>query len=221
MNNYNKLRQLAPYAKCYVLNCNNIDCWKGIMEYMTEFEVDDSIPWLLRLRCSICNDKWSICTSCKKFKVPMKTKRQLNLHKNTYHSTKKNETIMLNVKKRPTKYDEIEHDKKCMRKMFSKQPNKRRKLNEKDIINNINKLDDSLVVMNVTNEIHSDDNNNNVCIMCNEMNSKSDINSVSNISSTNEMQPDEEYHDTKLVAIPYNNQITNNKVNGKLRHYIM
>lgn len=79
-----KLRNVAPYAKIYVLKCQNEQCHSGTT---IKWHYDDKLNWLLHLECTNCNDKWSVCSTCINFHVGIRSKRQIGMHKNTYHKT--------------------------------------------------------------------------------------------------------------------------------------
>ena len=79
-----KLRNVAPYAKIYVLKCQNEQCHSGTT---IKWHYDDKLNWLLHLECTNCNDEWSVCSTCINFQVGFKSKRQISMHKNTYHKT--------------------------------------------------------------------------------------------------------------------------------------
>ena len=82
------------------------------------------------MKCSFCKDEWSICTECNNFKVPIKTKRQFSLHKNTYHKTKLDKSVNDQVVKRKSKFEEMEHDKKKMKNILSHVAKKRKIIRE-------------------------------------------------------------------------------------------
>lgn len=79
-----KLRNVAPYAKIYVLKCQNEQCHSGTT---IKWHNDDKLNWLLHLECTNCNDEWSVCSTCINFQVGFRSKRQISMHKNTYHKT--------------------------------------------------------------------------------------------------------------------------------------
>lgn len=92
-----KLRNAAPDAKSYVLKCNKDTCSKSKIRWHR----DNIHHWLIQLQCMNCNSEWSICSACYNFQVELRSKRQINMHKNTYHKVKDNDTP--NVSLVPTK----------------------------------------------------------------------------------------------------------------------
>ena len=97
---YMKLRSVAPDAKSYVLKCDKDMCSKSKISWNR----DDIHNWLLRLKCMNCKSEWSICSTCYNFQVQLRSNRQLNMHKNTYHRLKdndipNNDKIVTNKKK--------------------------------------------------------------------------------------------------------------------------
>jgi hypothetical protein len=114
-----KLRNLAKFAKSYVLKCPNDNCEEGKVQWYN----DDKYDWLLRLECSKCNVKWAICKNCVNFQVGLTSKRQINMHKNTYHSLNRNNLQNINKKKRKNVLEKIDdfiskrENRKKMKKM--------------------------------------------------------------------------------------------------------
>jgi hypothetical protein len=129
---------------------------------------------------------------------------------------KLNSTTLLNVKKRPTKSDEIENDKIQMKNMNLDKAKKRRlKLNSSDIdddnskqhnndISNCQSLHDSNFITDHTNEMVLDEGN--------------DIVSIKSSKKESFINLENTLDDTKPASISYNNPITNNEVHGKLFH---
>jgi hypothetical protein len=85
---FQSLRKIAPKANITVLQCTNQACTDNFSKNTTTWEVDKDNDWLMRLTCSRCKSQWAICNACNKFKVMMKSKTQINMHRNTHHSSK-------------------------------------------------------------------------------------------------------------------------------------
>ena len=79
-----QLRNVAKFAKSYVLKCQNDDCEGGKSQWYN----DDKHDWLIHLKCTRCHGEWSICNSCINFQKGLTTQRKINMHKNTYHNVK-------------------------------------------------------------------------------------------------------------------------------------
>jgi hypothetical protein len=113
--NYNALRDLAPNAKSHVLICDDNSCTNSFTNITTQWKVDDERKWLVHLKCTKCQSKWSICCKCDNYKVKMKTRRQLLHHYNIYHHETKpqrkrsSNTINNNSRKRRKDYNGIIH----------------------------------------------------------------------------------------------------------------
>lgn len=102
--NANSLRSVAPFAKIYVLKCQKESCHSGTK---IKWNYDEKLTWLLRLECTNCNDEWAVCSSCINSHVAMQSKRQISMHKNTYHN-KKNDHIPKRQPKRKHMNEKIE-----------------------------------------------------------------------------------------------------------------
>jgi hypothetical protein len=78
------LRSVASFAKIYVLKCQTERCHSGTI---IKWQKDEKLNWLLHLECTNCNDEWAVCSTCINFHVGFKSKRQISMHKYTYHKT--------------------------------------------------------------------------------------------------------------------------------------
>lgn len=99
-----QLRNVAKFAKSYVLKCQNDDC----DEAKTQWYHDDKHDWLIHLKCTKCHGKWSICNKCVNFHIGLTTQRKINMHKNTYHNEKKINHNIINNNKRKNVVEKID-----------------------------------------------------------------------------------------------------------------
>lgn len=134
-----KLRNAAPDAKIYVLKCNKDLCAKSKIRWHR----DDIHNWLLRLQCMNCHSEWSVCSTCYNFQVELRSKRQLNMHKNTYHRSKvndspNNDTIIAKTKKRKHINDQIDDYINNINKDKNKKKNNTDNLSENDSVHKSN-----------------------------------------------------------------------------------
>ena len=99
--------------------------------YSTKFESKHG--WLLRLSCKVCNNEWAVCIECPKFKTMMKPKRQICMHRNTYHKGNRKSIVQ-------AKPIESDNEKLVVNNMIS---NRYTNGNEDDIVlvENINNID--------------------------------------------------------------------------------
>lgn len=113
---YLSLRKKAPVAMSFVLACANSKCTHNYTTNTTTWTEDPDDKWLLHLSCQKCKAEWSICCQCSNFKVIMKSRRQICVHRYSFHTEKGNNKRKL--------------------KLVMKD-NKRKKTNDSAMVNNI------------------------------------------------------------------------------------
>lgn len=84
--NNTELRNTTKYINSYLLLCNDARCTKQYTKSSTIWFKDKDYDWLLRLKCTKCYQEWAVCSKCNHCTTQMITKRQINMHKNTYHN---------------------------------------------------------------------------------------------------------------------------------------
>ena len=143
-----KLRNVAPYAKIYVLKYQNEQFHSGTT---IRWHYDDKLNWLLHLKCTNCNDEWSVCSTCINFHVGFKSKRQINMHKNTYHKTINGVVFKIKPKRK--------HINEQIEEYISKIEKKQKTIKKK-----CDDLNDNDSIDNDDNHTTDNNNNNDYCI---------------------------------------------------------
>lgn len=81
------LNEVACNVESHLLLCYHPKCTKQFTKSSTIWTIDNEFDWLLRLKCKKCKMQWAVCFKCSSCKSALLTKRQISLHKNTYHKS--------------------------------------------------------------------------------------------------------------------------------------
>jgi hypothetical protein len=85
--NNEELRNATNSINSYLLLCKDARCTKHYTKSSTIWFKDKDYDWLLRLKCTKCFQEWAVCSKCNHCTTQMASKRQINMHKNTYHNS--------------------------------------------------------------------------------------------------------------------------------------
>jgi hypothetical protein len=84
---FTELRKTASKAVEYILMCSNLGCTDNYNNPTSLWRLDDEMKWCVKLKCSVCNNTWSVCYHCSKTKVRLAAPQQFRNHYNAYHNT--------------------------------------------------------------------------------------------------------------------------------------
>lgn len=78
----------ASTTRSYLMYCENAQCSHSYTRFSAIWRRNYNFDWLIDLKCTSCEQQWSICSSCSNCKMRFKSGDQIKNHRAYWHSTK-------------------------------------------------------------------------------------------------------------------------------------